>query len=333
MKKIIIFILCLFTVMLSGCDLVEKFNEELEKGEKPYLSFVCVKDVKNIYGVNNEREVVKVTENANSNFGLFDIYNNYLYYTDSSFKLHKISIDETLKDENLNLEIDSKSWDLSVYNDKMIVQGLNKDWFTKIYDIKTKESNSLSIVVKNEDYFYKNYYYFTDNNQNLMAYDIETNKLNLVSEDSRIIFRRDNYILYSKRDKGIYLYDTETTMSKMVLEDNEYENISYDVVIDNNKIAYFIKNNKFMKLNNSEITKISDMNESKAFEAEYKLYMLDDNTILISEEDFEEDNCDLGCYDGKNVYYYYDINKDKLIKADKDYNDLKYCDNVVYYKK
>ncbi len=333
MKKVIIFVLCLFTIMLSGCDLIEKFNEELEKEEMPYLSFVCVENVKNIYGVTRDREVVEITKKANSSFRLFDIYNDYLYYIDSNFKLHKISINKSLKDENLNLEIDSKSWNLSVYNNKMIVQGLNKEWFTKIYDIKTKESNSLSIVVKNEDYFYKNYYYFTDNNQNLMVYNIETDKLDLISEDSRIVFKKDNYILYSKRNKGIYLYDIKTSVSKIVIEDNEYENISYNVIVDKNEVTYFIKNDKFMKSIDSKITKISDMNESKSFETEYKLYILDDNTILILEEDFEEEYCDFGCYNGKSIYYYYDINKDELVKADKKYDDLEYCDNVVYYKK
>lgn len=333
MKKIYILLICLFTVILSGCDFVEKINEEIEKEDNPYLSFVCVKDRNNIYGVTNEKNVIKVTDNAFSNFGLFDIYNDYLYYTDSNFKLHKMSIDKSLKDENLDLEIDSKSWNLSVYDDNVIVQGLNKDWFTKIYNINSKEINSLNIVVNNEDYLYKNNYYFTDNNQNLMVYDIETDSVNLIAGDSRIIFRKDNYILYSKKNSGIYLYDTETTLSKMLLEDAEYENFAYDVVIDKNKVAYFIKNNILMKSIDKEITKISDMNESKSFETEYKLYMLNDNNILISEEDFEEDNCDLGCYDGKNIYYYYNIKNNELTKSDKDYSDLKYCENIVYYKK
>lgn len=354
MKKriFVLSVCCIFMIILSGC---KKEEEVVTPKDDNYISFVCSKD-NVIYGVDKDSKVIKIAEDSKPSYRTYDIDNGYLYYNDTNYKLHKVALNNELKNEELNFTVDKDTWDIRVSGSNIIANvKTTSDFDTRQYKFDNKYE-VLSFVSRNvHDYIYNGVYYYNTNdydedtreykNSRLVSYNIETKESTIISSDASIDFARNEKLLYTKRVKDengsylpteeVYLYNINKKESIKMVDNVTFSHADM-IVLGSDDYVYYVKGNALMKSANNQAIKIEDLNKKNAEDTTYWLYLLENNRILLREEGYHDCNHEDGCADdgnGENTFYIYDITSNTLTEITESYSDLIDCSDPVYYKK
>lgn len=327
---------CFFGVIIFWPNISNFINsffevEEVEQIKTNYYHVFEMNDM--IYGMRDDGKVVKITGNAKIKFDSFDVDKGYLYYVDFDNMIHRVTLNNTLKDERYPFEIDGNYWDLDVNNDKAIVFG-SKDnkWFLKSYSLVEFNKKDLSFESVDEEYFYADMYFFTDEKRRLSYYDFDDEKIYVVAHDASIETAKEDYIIYKvvRNNKTSYfLYNVFSKNSHLIYEAYlKYENtvttfVMYEDVVyyifDHTLNRYDINTNKSFKL----LSLTSRVNEKY----DYFPMKVDDNRLLIVTNCLDEEKCNY-----TYPYRYYYIKENMFVETDEYGDFFKKFTDVVYVK-
>lgn len=283
-----------------------------------------IKDSNNVlYGLKHDGTKIKLAETIGA-YKNFDVFNNTLYYVDTNYNLHTVTLDNTNKDTNLNITLNQELWDFSVCDSKLILFANGENFYQEIYDLNTKESQVLPFTNGNNEYFYNKLFFYTDRiTYDLSSYNVETKKIEKISEEGRILVAKENIILYESSDT-IYKYDILLNKSEELETPKDFfMNQGPIILTENNNIYLLESSNILYTYTDNKLTKLIDLTNKDYNYTVLDIFPINNDTILIAENCFGEVDVPegFGYEEITSNKYLYTISTNKLEKTtDKKYD-------------
>ncbi|MBR1417071.1 MAG: hypothetical protein IJ572_04565 [Bacilli bacterium] len=262
---------------------------------------------------NNDKEVLLSGIN---NYGMkIKVFNNKLYYFEKDKKIYSYDL-ETKEKKKLNVDLANTVLTSFEVGDKYIM--FYDGYKTLKYDISNDNYQKININCHNYliYYDYKNdIYYYTNKNNNLMKYNLNTNTEELFSVDSRIVSYTNNYLVIEKGDL-VYLYNLNTSEYIELKNINISAGIYDEIVFEyDNNMYYLTKDNKINLVNKDESKSIYEMDEEALVNIrQFDKYLLIDKNYFDESASFDLLNVD----ESKEEFIIYDLSTKKEMKIDKE---------------
>lgn len=342
-KNIIIIILSIAIVGLGGYLVYDKVQndkannnqEETMEGnnkneDKTQITAAFWSNT-GIHGLKSDGSVITLVlaedSEDSSMFQHFDISNGKIYYIDSQYFVHTVSLNGPFLDTKLdikvhegiiqNIMVDGKYLLLTVFPNVNVMG----DAIAEKYNLEDGSVEKLPLTEPNSRYFINNrYYYSTD--EGLKYYDINTKKIAKISDDdeevidARIISVENNYILYADYkgfDKKLNRrYVEKYYLYNMNDESNYHLNISDEgmdnIIMIEDKIYYMYNGKGILHeydITNHSVKEIKIPYDISKYAAYFRLVKMNEKTVMLAGGISLKTTCkDDDCPSEKKFYYY-----------------------------
>ena len=295
-------------------------SDPIANNSNSKISFIYSTDEHIIYGLRENGDVIELAK-THPSYKTYDDYNNSLYYIAPDKVLHSISLD-TLKDTALDITFDNTVWDICVWENTLIsFNCVNHEFIQFKYDLTTKEKTQLPQIGQNKEYYYNNFYYYSEVDTNdLYRYNFGTEEKELINKKSRIILGRNEKLLCTD-EKTFFIYDTVKNEKIPVEIDDPYHD--FPITLIENDVFYINYDEDLFTYSNGENKKLISLKTPEFPHSTYGIISLNNNELLIIQQGLEFDP---EGYEGTTIgfiSYIYNTKTNTLTKQETDYSIIK----------